>query len=275
MRQSRTIFHITYALVVTLYFLFSPFFEKHTLASYHYTDYLQFYPDVFSYQGPPNKRIALTFDDGPDNLYTPKILAILKEKKVRATFFVLGLHVRKYPIITRQIARAGHVLGNHSYDHPNLTRINQEQLLWEVKATEREILRLTGKRTRYLRPPYGDLDPTVLKSLGNMGYHVVNWSVDSNDWRSLTKAQVLANVLPHVQPGAIILQHSAAGGPQENLTGTVEALPVIIDTLRAKGYQFVTIPELLATDTRSVHTKTSHFVSTIHHRSSGIRGSGR
>ncbi len=266
MRQPRIFSYLITSFVMTFLLCVFPLMDNHAIAAYHSTDYLQLYPRVFSSQGPPHKRIALTFDDGPDDVYTPQILAILKTKKVHATFFVLGQRVRKYPKITKQIAREGHVLANHSYHHPKLTRINHRQLLWEIKATEWEIIRVTGKRTRYVRPPYGDLDPTVLTSLGEMGYHVVNWSVDSNDWRSLSKAQVLANVLPHVQPGAIILQHSASGGPQENLNGTVAALPVIIDTLRVKGYQFVTIPELLASDSKTVHAPT-HPTLPLHHPS--------
>ncbi|MCY0892228.1 MAG: polysaccharide deacetylase family protein [Acidibacillus sp.] len=264
MRYSRISLHISWLLCTIFFALWSPTADHHAAAKYHYTDYVQLYPHVFSYQGPPNKRIALTFDDGPDQRYTPQILSILRKKGVHATFFVLGKNVKRYPNITRQITKEGHILGNHSYNHPSLTRVNHDQLLWEVKATEREITQLTGKRTRFVRPPYGNLDPTVLMSLGKMGYHVVNWSVDSNDWRSLTKAQVLANIIPHVRPGSIILQHCASGGPQENLSGTVAALPSIIDTLRQKGYQFVTIQELFATDIKTVHAPTRMQLS-LHH----------
>lgn len=217
-------------------------------------DYVRLFPHVFARQGPPRMQVSLTFDDGPDARYTVQILDILKREGVHATFFVLGSQVRQYPDVALRIVREGHALGNHSFDHRNLRTMDRQARNWEVTSTDRELLRITGRHTRYFRAPYGSVDSQVITQLGRMGYTVVNWSVDSSDWRSIPSAQVVKNVLSNVRPGAIILQH-CAGNDKEILTGTVAALPVIIHRLRAAGYGFATVPALLAPETRAVHAK--------------------
>jgi len=226
-------------------------------------DYTQQFPGALLRQGPPLRRVALTFDDGPDNFYTPQILRILAREHVLATFFVLGEQVERHPDVIRKIYQAGHAIGNHTYDHADLAHSTQQQLQWEVDRTERDISRATGLHTKWFRPPYGSVNANVLNSLSKMGYQAVNWTVDSRDWRSLSTVQVEHNILGSVFPGAIILQH-CAGNSKEILTGTVNALPVIIHTLRAQGYAFVTIAELLAPDARPVHI--SH--DSVHNRTS-------
>ena len=215
-------------------------------------DYTRLFPKVFARHGPPQKRIALTFDDGPDDRYTPQILRILAREHVRATFFVLGVQARTHPGMLRRIVHDGHTLGNHSYNHANLLTLTPQQVRWEVDATESTLYRLTGTHTVWFRPPYGSVNARVLRQMNQLGYRVVNWSVDSADWRSLPARLVLANVLASVGPGAIVLQH-CSGNASEVLDGTVEALPMIIHALRARGYQFVTVPELLEPDARLVH----------------------
>lgn len=220
-------------------------------------DYSQLYPDVFVRQGPALKRIALTFDDGPDALYTPQILTILAREHVHATFFVLGEQVQRYPSLTKRILREGHALGNHSFDHADLSRVSPARLDWEIITTDRLLRRYTGFHSAWFRPPYGSVNPYLLRRMQQMGYRVVNWSVDSNDWRSLSANRVEANVLSAVRPGSIILQH-CNGNPREILAGSVAALPAIIETLRARGYTFVTVPELLAPAARAVHALHGH-----------------
>jgi peptidoglycan/xylan/chitin deacetylase (PgdA/CDA1 family) len=220
-------------------------------------DYSRLFPDVFVREGPSLKRIALTFDDGPDTVYTPQILAILARKHVHATFFVLGQQVQRYPSVTKRILREGHALGNHSFDHADLSRVSPARLDWEVISTDRLLRRYTGSHTAWFRPPYGSVNPFLLRRMQRMGYRVVNWSVDSNDWRSLSANRVEANVLSAVRPGSIILQH-CNGNPKEILAGSVAALPAIIETLRAQGYTFVTVPELLMPDARAVHAPHGH-----------------
>ncbi len=215
-------------------------------------DYSRLFPKVFARHGPPQKQIALTFDDGPDDRYTPQILRVLAQEHVRATFFVLGVHARIYPGMVRRIVHDGHALGNHSYNHANLLTLTPQQVRWEVDKTEDILYRLTGTRTVWFRPPYGNVNAGVLRQMNQLGYRVVNWSVDSADWRSLPARRVLANVLSAAGPGAIVLQH-CSGNSHEVLDGTVGALPAIIHALRARGYQLVTVPQLLEPDARLVH----------------------
>ena len=207
--------------------------------------YAHNFPVSFAYRGPLLREVALTFDDGPDLRYTPQILAVLRQEHVKATFFIIGTQAMRYPEMLRRIVKEGHAIGNHSFDHSNLFRLNSSQVVREVLFTDRAIKSITGVHTPWFRAPYGNVNPTILNQLHHLGYRTVNWSVDSTDWRSLSARQVQGNVLSHVHPGAIILQHCSAY-PPENLSGTVRALPIIIKTLRHQGYDFVTIPELLS-----------------------------
>lgn len=228
-------------------------------------DYVRLFPHVFVRQGPPLREVALTFDDGPDTVYTPQILAILAREHVHATFFVLGEQAERHPQMVKRIVRAGHVIGNHTFDHPDLARISTQQMQLEIERAARDITQLTGKPTKWFRAPYGSVNRRVLTALGHMGYQAVNWTVDSNDWRSLSARQVEHNILGAVFPGAIILQH-CAGNKKEVLTGTVAALPVIIHTLRAQGYSFVTVPQLLQPDTQTVQAGQKRGIAAVKNR---------
>lgn len=212
----------------------------------HIANLSQKYPGVLYYKGASTagKRVALTFDDGPDNFYTPQILAILKGKAVSATFFMVGKEVQRYPMIAKTIADHGHTIGNHSWDHPRLPLLTEAKLTQEIKLTEQVILAATGRKTDLFRPPYGLAHEREMDLLRSLGYRVIDWSVDTTDWKGNSKAGILNLVQKEVSPGAIILQHCLAGKPGE-LNGTVQALPEIIDRLKAQGYQFVTVPTLL------------------------------
>lgn len=206
--------------------------------------YAHNFPVSFAYRGPINHQVALTFDDGPDLHYTPQILTILRREHVKATFFIVGTQAIRYPEMLRRIVKEGHTIGNHSFDHPNLFQVSSNEVVREILFTDRTIRRITGIHTPWFRAPYGNVNTTILNQLLRMGYRAVNWSVDSTDWRSLSSTQVQHNILTHVHPGAIILQHCSAF-PPENLSGTVAALPEIISALRHQGYELVTIPKLL------------------------------
>lgn len=240
------------AICAALPFSFTDSMAAAHAASHPAVDYSRLFPQVFSRQGPPLRRIALTFDDGPDLTYTPQILQALAHGHVHATFFVLGEHVRRYPAMTKRILREGHAIGNHTFDHANLLKVSNRQLVWEVQTTDRDLQQITGFHTKWFRAPYGNINAGVLTTLGHMGYQAVNWTVDSMDWRSLSAQQIKTNVIDHAFPGAIILQH-CAGNSKEILTGSVQALPYIITSLRKKGYEFVTIPELMAPASKAVH----------------------
>ncbi len=247
----KTIFYHAYSLAffISLISTFS--------ASRDMTDelnYEQQFSHVFTRNGPPVNKVALTFDDGPDLVYTPKILNILKKEHVKATFFVLGVNAARYPEIIRRIVKEGHTLGNHTFDHINLIHSTRSKIKWEISATEQVLVRISGQSPRWFRAPYGNVNSLVLNELQQLGYHAVNWSVDSNDWKSLPAKTVKQNILHDVKPGAIILQH-CAGNEREDLTGTVRALPDVIRTLKKRGYQFVTIPQLLYSESKAVHAR--------------------
>lgn len=191
-------------------------------------------------------RVALTFDDGPDTIYTPQILAILERLRAPASFYVIGRRADNLPATTRRMAALGEV-GNHAYEdrHLDLRELRVDALLRSLSRTHETITRITGRPPRTFRPPFGFYDNEVLAAAARFGYTTVLWDVDSQDWQSLSAQQILENVLPRVQNGSIILMHSGTTLPGENLTGTVIALPEIIRDLRARGFELTTVSRLL------------------------------
>ncbi|MCR4397786.1 MAG: polysaccharide deacetylase family protein [Firmicutes bacterium] len=207
-------------------------------------DLARLFPDLVLRQGDvAAKNVALTFDDGPDKQYTPQILDVLARKGVRATFFLIGNRLAESPEVVRRILAEGHAVGNHTYSHPNITTFTAQDIERELRTADREMSRFGARVTGMFRPPYGAVGVSSVEPLARAGYSLCLWTVDSLDWRGLTREQVINNVLPLVANGSVILFHSA-GGPGEDLSGTVGALPVVIDDLRAKGFKFVTLPEM-------------------------------
>ncbi|TDF99866.1 polysaccharide deacetylase family protein [Paenibacillus piri] len=202
------------------------------------------YESTFLFNGPSGQRkAALTFDDVPDTEYTPQLLDILKQYGVRATFFTIGNRAEAHPDIVKRMVDEGHAIGSHSYSHPNLPRVSDAVFQNEILRTEQALAPLIGYKPRLFRPPYGNISEDQIQWMASLNYHIINWNVDSLDWKGLTADQVSANVLGHVKPGAVILQHGA-GGEGEDLIGTVQALPKIIESLTHSGIQLVTVPEL-------------------------------
>lgn len=202
------------------------------------------YPETFKTKGPQSKVIALTFDDVPDPRFTPQLLDVLKAYHVKATFFVVGSRAQKHPALVKRMIREGHAVGNHSYNHPQFVKLNMHDFRAQIIQTENIIQTLAGYKPKLIRPPYGDISEPQLKWAKYHGYKLVNWNVDSLDWKGLSKTQVRNNILAHAGKGAIILQHGG-GGHGSNLSGTIEALPEVITILRKRGYTFVTVPQLL------------------------------
>jgi peptidoglycan/xylan/chitin deacetylase (PgdA/CDA1 family) len=194
------------------------------------------------------KVVALTFDDGPSPIWTPQILDALKAGKVKATFFMLGKHVREYPEIARRVADEGHEIGNHTYDHNVLIYYKPEELNRQIKDTEKVILSVTGKKTKYFRPPKAWITEKEEKQLDTLGYETVLWSLNSKDWVTFDDRYIINYILHHVQSGDIILFHDSGGvfrpegGDRKE---TVKTIPNLIQRLRERGYRFVTISELL------------------------------
>ncbi len=186
------------------------------------------------------KVIALTFDDGPDPIDTPAVLNILKEKNVRATFFVLGKAAHDNPDLLKRLVIEGHEIGNHSFNHD----YQQRRLVEEIIKTDQEVFATTGAHTYFYRPPGGFVSKIQLETVKNNGHIVALWSVDSKDWRNPGVKQIVDNVIKNAFPGAIILMHD--GGYQR--IQTVKALGPIIDALRDHGYRLATLSELKMLD---------------------------
>ncbi|BBI35069.1 polysaccharide deacetylase family protein [Cohnella abietis] len=192
-----------------------------------------------------SRKVALTFDDVPDPRFTPQVLNVLKRKKIHATFFVVGTRSSKHPDLLRRIHREGHNIGNHSYSHPDFSKLPLVKMQEQIGRAEAVIEGIVGFNPKLVRPPYGEILPRQLEWAKKKNYTVVNWDVDSSDWRQLSAEQVFRNVTRAVRPGSVVLMH-AGGGQGQNLLGTVNALPRIIDWLRLHDYEPVTLTELLA-----------------------------
>ncbi|WP_269318319.1 LysM peptidoglycan-binding domain-containing protein [Exiguobacterium sp. KJ 601] len=201
-----------------------------------------------------SKVVALTFDDGADGANTNKILDILAKNNVKATFFLTGSGANNHPQYIKNIAAKGHQLGNHSYTHPDFTKLTATQMKSELDRTEALTKSLTGKTTKPIfRAPFGAVNSTVLSGVGAAGYgYTIQWNIDTIDWKGLTASQINTKVQTNIKPGSIVLMHTGAGAP-----GTPLALPTMISQLKAKGYKFVTVSQLLAyqnTSTNKTYT---------------------
>lgn len=190
-----------------------------------------------------SKRVlAMTFDDGPHPTLTPKLLDLLKARNIKATFYVVGRNAEQYPEIMRRIVEEGHEVANHTWNHPALTKCSAGKIASEVGRTSDVITRTTGKAPTNMRPPYGAINAAITKRLNEeFGLTVVMWSVDPLDWKRPGPSVVAKRIIDGAHPGAIILSHDIH-------PGTIEAMPRALDELKARGYEFVTVSELLAMD---------------------------
>ncbi len=195
---------------------------------------------------PENDVIALTFDDGPHKTLTPKLLDVLKSRNVRATFYVLGSLVQTHPDIARRIVAEGHEIANHSWTHPYFSRLSREAVQRELRRTEDIIKEVTGVTTKNYRPPYGAITSSQKQWIyEEFGYPTIMWDVDPLDWRRPGASVVAQRILDGTRKGSIVLAHDIH-------PGTIEAMPAAIDGLKARGFQFLTVSELLARDRTAV-----------------------
>ena len=183
--------------------------------------------------------IAMTFDDGPSAVLTPKLLDLLAARHIKVTFFVIGENVAEHPEIVARAAREGHEIGNHSWSHPNFAKMSQENVRSQIQRTDDAIKNATGKRPTLLRPPYGSITPHEKQWIHDQfGYDIILWDVDPLDWKRPGPAVVRSRILKETRPGSIVLSHDIH-------PGTIEAMPSTLDELEAKGFKFVTVSELI------------------------------
>ena len=191
--------------------------------------------------------VALTFDDGPCPPYTGQILDILREENARASFFVVGRHAAAFPGLVRRMAVEGHQIGNHTWHHTDLLTLDRSAIADEVCCTGNLIAGIAGSAPRIVRPPHGFRDPAVMNVMAGQGLTVVGWSVMSRDWTNPGVDAIVSRTVGSCRDGAIIPLHDGDGAAgTASRAQTVAALRPIVRELRARGYRFVTVDEILA-----------------------------
>ncbi len=185
--------------------------------------------------------IALTFDDGPHPQYTPEILDILKEAKIKATFFVIGENAAASPRLVDRIIEEGHEIGNHTYSHVFLDKKSEQEKIADIERCDCEIYLHNEYSARILRPPGGRYDSGLLRICAERGYDVVLWSVDTRDWTGASAEEIAHELLCNVKDGSIILMHDYCGRKSH----TAEALRYVIPRLKEMGYGFATVSEII------------------------------
>jgi peptidoglycan/xylan/chitin deacetylase (PgdA/CDA1 family) len=184
--------------------------------------------------------IAMTFDDGPSAENTPRLLEMLKQRNIKATFFLIGQNVASNPDLVRRILAEGHEIGNHSWTHPQLSKLSDDRVTAEITQTQDAIKDASGFTPTLLRPPYGAITPRQREWIeSRFGLNIILWSVDPFDWKRPGASVITQRILSQTRPGAIILSHDIH-------KQTVDAMPATLDALIAKGYKFATVSQLIA-----------------------------
>ncbi|MDE6441568.1 MAG: polysaccharide deacetylase family protein [Clostridia bacterium] len=185
-----------------------------------------------------DKVVSISFDCAWGTDYTDEILKALKVSGVRATWFMVEFWAEKYPDYVKKIDSAGHEIGTHSSTHSYMSKQNAEEIKLELTQSSKVIEELTGKKVELFRPPYGDYDDELIKTASELGYYTIQWDNDSLDWKDLSATDIAMRVINNAKNGSIILMHN-------NGLHTAEAVPIILETLKNKGYSFVPIGELI------------------------------
>lgn len=193
----------------------------------------------------PDKKIAVTFDVAWENSNTEELIKILKDNDARATFFVTGDWCDRYPDDVRKFHEAGHEIENHSDKHPHVLGANVNDLIADTRECSRKIKMLTGEEPALYRAPYGEYDDNLITTLDGMGMKVIQWDVDSVDWKEPSAADIKKKVLKGVKPGSILLFHN-------DLANTTEALPEILSELKSQGFKFVSVNDLILKDNYTI-----------------------
>lgn len=184
--------------------------------------------------------IAMTFDDGPHPVYTPRLLDMLRKRNIKATFYVVGTNVKRYPSIIRRIVAEGHEIGNHTVNHPNLSKMSNSAVRNELNGARDSIVAICGVKPRTMRPPYGALTTSQRSWIhSEYGYPTILWDVDPKDWQKPGASVVASRIVQGTRNGSIVLAHDIH-------QATVDAMPASLDGLLRKGFKFVTVSQLLS-----------------------------
>jgi peptidoglycan-N-acetylglucosamine deacetylase len=206
----------------------------------------QWYGRTFIGLQPESRQLALTYDDGPNDPHTLRLLDVLAKHNVKATFFLIGRFVKQRPDIARELISAGHVVGNHTFSHPNLIFATAEQTRTELTACKQALNDAVGEHSRLFRPPFGGRRPSTLRIARTLGLEPVMWSVTGWDWKGKPADYVESKVRQQVRGGDVILLHDsshAAFGADRSQT--VIATDHLIARYRSEGFEFVTIPQMM------------------------------
>lgn len=206
----------------------------------------QLYGANFSGALPGTRRLALTYDDGPNDPYTAQLLEVLDKHGVKATFFLLGQFVSERPELARAVAEAGHAIGSHCYTHQNLIFLTETQLRQQLERASRAIEEATGVRPKLFRPPFGGRRPGTFSVVSQYGMVPVMWRVSCNDWSAKSHESIVQKAVSQIRGGDVILLHD--GGHKEMGTDrshSVRASDEIVRRYKAEGYEFVTVPQMM------------------------------
>lgn len=184
------------------------------------------------------KQVAISFDAAWGNEQTEKLLDILDKYKVKATFFLVGDWVDNFPDSVTDIAKRGHDIGNHSNTHPYMTKLSTADMSGQIQACNEKVKKLTGKSPTLFRAPYGDYNNDVVKTVKSLNMYCIQWDVDSLDWKDPTPEQITNKVVGKIKNGSIVLMHNGA-------KNTPEALPKVIEGIKAKGFEIVPVSQIL------------------------------
>ena len=210
----------------------------------------QWYGKTFAGVSPRSRQIALTYDDGPNDSCTQRLLEVLAQHNVRATFFLIGRYVRQSPQIVREISPAGHVIGNHTFSHPLLIFKSASEIRREISDCRSAIEDAVGEPSNLFRPPFGGRRPAVLRVARELGLEPVMWNVTGYDWNAPPAAEIERKVSRRIRGGDVVLLHD--GGhkqPGADRSQTILATVALIARYKNEGYEFVTIPQMMLDST--------------------------
>jgi peptidoglycan/xylan/chitin deacetylase (PgdA/CDA1 family) len=206
----------------------------------------QWYGRTFTGLKPGARQLGLTYDDGPNDPHTLRLLEVLARHNVKATFFVIGRYLKQRPDIARELVRAGHIVGNHTFSHPNLIFASARQTAMQLRDCEQALTDAVGEHSRLFRPPFGGRRPATLKIARALGLEPVMWNVTGWDWKGKPSEYLERKVIQQIRGGDVVLLHDgshAAFGADRSQT--VVATERLITRYKSEGYEFVTIPEMM------------------------------